>query len=238
MTSQRMNPRAGVGAHRRCRVERSLSLPQRPGACLLVAGGEERDQPEGVRELADDFVEGRGAVPERGRLLPCGSSASSVSSARSMPRGPFSSGSSGTSASAARASSRLAPTQPATRPFEVGEHGPERPPPHGAAAGRRTSPASRRVRAGARHGRGRQRAARAGGSRDHWPDRRPLRSRRGRRAARRPAGTAEELRPGARHVDDPDRRGVTCGNRRPARPAPTARRESPPSRFGFSVTDA
>ena len=50
-------------------IERGLALPECPGASLLVADGEERDQAESVGELPRHLVERRGAVAELRRLL-------------------------------------------------------------------------------------------------------------------------------------------------------------------------
>ena len=58
-----------VGVDRAARLERGLAVAQRPGARLLLAGGEERDQPERVLEPPHDLVERRRAVAELGRLL-------------------------------------------------------------------------------------------------------------------------------------------------------------------------
>src|SRR5262245_63074560 len=51
-----------VGVNRAGCVERRLAVAQRPGARLLLAGGEERDEVERVTEPADDLLE-RGAAP-------------------------------------------------------------------------------------------------------------------------------------------------------------------------------
>jgi hypothetical protein len=59
-----------VGVDRRGRIERRLSLPERPRPRLLLARGEERDQVERRRQPARDLVERRGAAAaELGRLL-------------------------------------------------------------------------------------------------------------------------------------------------------------------------
>ena len=59
-----------VGVDRGRGVERRLAAAERPGARLLLAGGEERDQVELVAEPARDLVERRGrAVAERRGLL-------------------------------------------------------------------------------------------------------------------------------------------------------------------------
>src|SRR5262245_7903135 len=50
-------------------VERRLARAERPGAGLLLARREERDQPERLGEAAHDLVERRRAVAELGRLL-------------------------------------------------------------------------------------------------------------------------------------------------------------------------
>src|SRR5205085_11579072 len=53
-----------------CGVERGLAAPERPGPCLLLACGEERDQVERLREPAHDLAERRlAAAPELRRLL-------------------------------------------------------------------------------------------------------------------------------------------------------------------------
>ena len=58
-----------VRVDRAAGLERGLAVAQRPGSRLLLAGGEERDQAEGVLEPPHDLVERRRAVAERGRLL-------------------------------------------------------------------------------------------------------------------------------------------------------------------------
>ena len=58
-----------VGVDRRRRLERGLAPPERPRARLLLARGEERDQPERLLELADDLVERGRPVAELRRLL-------------------------------------------------------------------------------------------------------------------------------------------------------------------------
>ena len=64
-----MNPRAMsvwiVAAASRA----DLALPERPGAGLLVAAGEERDQPDGLEQAREHGVEARGALAELGRFL-------------------------------------------------------------------------------------------------------------------------------------------------------------------------
>src|SRR3954447_15966837 len=51
-------------------VDRRLAVPERPGSRLLLAGGEERDEVEGVPQPAHDLLErGGAAVAKRRRLL-------------------------------------------------------------------------------------------------------------------------------------------------------------------------
>ena len=58
-----------VGVDRRRRLEGGLPVAERPGARLLVADGEEGDQPERLLQPAHDLVERRRAVAKLGRLL-------------------------------------------------------------------------------------------------------------------------------------------------------------------------
>src|SRR5581483_10109088 len=51
-----------VGVDRLGGVERGLAVAQRPGASLLFAGGEERDQLQRVAQSAGHVVERRGAA--------------------------------------------------------------------------------------------------------------------------------------------------------------------------------
>src|SRR5262249_37075714 len=55
-------PARDVGVDRPGGVERGLPVAERPGARLLLARGEERDQVERVAEPADDLLERRGAA--------------------------------------------------------------------------------------------------------------------------------------------------------------------------------
>ena len=63
-------PARDVGVDRLGRIERRLAVAQRPGARLLLAGREERDQVERVAQAPRDLVErARAAVAVRGGLL-------------------------------------------------------------------------------------------------------------------------------------------------------------------------
>ena len=168
---------------------------KRPGARLLVAGGEEADQVERLEEPPHDLARAPRALAERGGLLVGSSSASSASSLPSIPPGPFTSGEQRLRRQRLELGRQLAGVvgQPAAR-VDVREHLLERRRPRRAAPDRPTSPVSARARAAARRGRGRRRAARAGGSRDRRPGRRPETSRRARRAARPPGAGCRAAR--------------------------------------------
>src|SRR5215208_6016102 len=62
-------PPRDVGMDRLGGVERRLSVAERPGARLLLAGGEERDQVERVAEAPRDLIEGRRAAVTEGSSL-------------------------------------------------------------------------------------------------------------------------------------------------------------------------
>ena len=98
-----------VGVDRARGVERGLAVAQRPRPRVLLAGGEERDQVERLREAAGDVLERRlAAVAERRRLL--------VRAARPAP--PRAGGRSrrGRSRSRSAASSSAARARRAARP--------------------------------------------------------------------------------------------------------------------------
>ena len=88
ITSQRMNPRAMSEWIVPPALERGLAVAERPRACLLLTGREERDQAESVLEPPHDLVERRGTFAEGRRFL-VDSSASSASSLQSIPSGPL-----------------------------------------------------------------------------------------------------------------------------------------------------
>ena len=225
-------PARDVGVDRPRRVERGLPVPQRPGARLLLARGEERDQVERVAEPADDLLErGRATVAERRGLL-VGQLGQlrlerEVDAARAvldrdqrLRRQRLE-----LAAAARRRTPRAAPPRRCARAPCAAPR-----PPCGASR-RPTSPASRPARAAARRGRGRRRAARGGGSRGRRPGRRPARTRRARRAARRP-GAGFRAAP-ARCPGRPGRGSSPASPSWPARPRRArraARRRSSRSR--------
>ena len=216
------------------------ALPERPGARLLVADREERDQSERVLQPR--------APPRRAPTARRGSPPPPRPAARRAPP-PACSRSPGPvlerDQRLGRERVELAPA--ARRP--VGERAAgvevrdERLQHLGLGAlapRRRTSPPSPRARAGVRRGRGRRRAARAAASRDRRPASRPTRSRPARPGSRRP-GAGCRGAPGRSRARR--RRGpppASPSARRRARPA-AARRSSAIAAmptFGFSVTDA
>ena len=71
------------------RLERGLAVAQRPGARLLLAGREERDQAERVLEPPHDLVERRRRPSRNAAASSSESSASSASSLQSIPPGPL-----------------------------------------------------------------------------------------------------------------------------------------------------
>ena len=106
------------------RVERRLAPPERPGARLLLAGGEERDQVERVARAAARPRRAPTRPPSRNAAASSvGSSASSASSARSIPAGPFSTAISGFVVSGSSPAGSSPPTSESGVPASTcGEH--------------------------------------------------------------------------------------------------------------------
>ena len=84
-----------VGVNRVRRLERRLTVAERPGARLLVPDGEERDQAERLLQRRTTTSSSAEGPSRNAAASSSGSSASSASSVQSMPPGPFSSGISG-----------------------------------------------------------------------------------------------------------------------------------------------